>query len=119
MIIGERLKEARLDKNMSQETLGGILGVSKVSICGYETGTRTPNMSNFLKLIEILDLDVKYVLGMDVKVINEDNEEYPIKMANNDIKIIEEIKKSRELYNMLCSNPKRTVDKIKNKFNLK
>ena len=119
MIIGERLKEARLAKKMSQETLGKLLGVSKVSICGYETGTRTPNMSNFLKLIRILDLDAKYVLGMDVKVINEDNEEYPIKLARNDIQIIEELKKNRELYNMLCSNPKRTLDKIKSKLNLK
>lgn len=119
MIIGERLKEARLAKKMSQETLGNMLGVSKVSICGYETGTRTPNMKNFLQLIEILDLDVKYVLGMDVKVINENNEEYPVKMATNDIQIIETIKKNRELYNMFCSNPKRTVEKIKSKFNLK
>ncbi len=119
MIIGERLKEARLEKNLSQETLGNLLGVSKVSICGYENGTRTPNMSNFLKLIEILDLDAKYVLGMDVNVVNEENEEYPVKMATNDIKIVEEIKKSRELYNMFCTNPKRTVDRIKSKFNLK
>ena len=119
MIIGERLKEARLDKKMSQETLGKMLGVSKVSICGYETGTRTPNMKNFLKLIEILDLDAKYVLGLDMKVINEKGEEYPIKMATNDIKIVETIKTSRELYNMFCSNPKRTVELIKNKFDIK
>lgn len=119
MIIGERLKEARVAKKLSQETLGNMLGVSKVSICGYETGTRTPNMSNFLKLIEILDLDVKYVLGLDVKVINEENEEYPVKMATNDIQTIEAIKKSRELYNMFCSNPKRTVEKIKAKLELK
>lgn len=119
MIIGERLKEARLSKKMSQETLGKMLGVSKVSICGYETGTRTPNMSNFLKLIEILDLDAKYVLGMDIKVINEDNEEYPVKLAKTDIQIIEELKKNRELYNMFCSNTKRTVDRIKSKLNIK
>lgn len=119
IIIGERLKEARLNKKMSQETLGKMLGVSKVSICGYETGTRTPNMSNFLKLIEILDLDAKYVLGMDIKVINEDNEEYPVKLAKTDIQIIEELKKNRELYNMFCSNPKRTVDRIKSKLNIK
>lgn len=119
MIIGERLKEARLSKKMSQETLGKMLGVSKVSICGYETGTRTPNMSNFLKLIEILDLDAKYVLGMDIKVINEDNEEYPVKLAKTDIQIIEELRKNRELYNMFCSNPKRTVDRIKSKLNIK
>lgn len=119
MIIGERLKEARLDKKMSQETLGSLLGVSKVSICGYETGTRTPNMKNFLKLIELLDLDAKYVLGLDVRVVNEEMEEYPVKMATNDIKMIENIKKSRELYNMFCSDPKRTVERIKSKFNIK
>jgi predicted transcriptional regulator len=119
MIIGERLKEARLEKKMSQETLGKLLGVSKVSICGYETGTRTPNMKNFLKLIELLDLDAKYVLGLDVKVVNENNEEYPVKMATNDIAMVESIKTNRELYNMFCSNPKRTVELIKSKFEIK
>lgn len=119
MIIGERLKEARLSKKISQETLGSMLGVSKVSICGYETGTRTPNMKNFLRLIEILDLDVKYVLGLDVKVVNEDNEEYPVKMAKNDIKTIEVIKTNRELYNMFCSDPDGTLNTIKNKLSIK
>ena len=119
MIIGERLKEARIAKKLSQETLGNLLGVSKVSICGYEKGTRTPNMSNFLKLIEILDLDAKYVLGLDIRVIDENNEEYPVKMAKNDIQIIESIKQNRELYNMFCSNPKRTVERITSKLNFK
>ncbi|MEG2322479.1 MAG: helix-turn-helix transcriptional regulator [Bacilli bacterium] len=118
MIIGKRLKEARVAKKMSQEELGNILGVSKVSICGYERGTRTPNMTNFLELINILDLDTKYVLGQDVKTINEDNEEYSIKLAKEDFEIVEAIKKNRELYNMFCSNPKKTVDKIKTKLNL-
>ena len=73
----------------------------------------------FINLIQILDLDAKYVLGMDVKVINEDNEEYPVKLAKNDIQIVEELKKNRELYNMFCSNPKRTIERIKSKLNLK
>lgn len=119
MIIGERLKEARLEKNLSQEKLGGLLGVSKVSICGYENGTRTPNMQKFLRLIELLDLDAKYVLGLDVRVVNEDEEEYPVKMASNDIRTIEAIKSNRELYNMFCSNPKRTVDIISKKLKIK
>lgn len=119
MIIGERLKEARVNMKMSQETLGSMLGVSKVSICGYETGTRTPNMKNFLRLIEILDLDVKYVLGLDVKVVNEDGEVYPVKMAKNDIATIEALKTNRELYNMFCSEPLETVEKIKGKLNIK
>ena len=54
-----------------------------------------------------------------LKVINENEEEYPVKMATNDIKTIEAIKTSRELYNMFASEPKRTVEKIKSKLNIK
>ena len=46
MIIGKRIKNARTKKGLTQEELGKLLGVSKVSICGYERGTRTPTMEN-------------------------------------------------------------------------
>lgn len=114
MIIGERLKEARLNKNMTQESLGNLLGVTKVSICGYENGTKTPTMRNFLNLIKFLDLDVKYLLGQDLNVVCEDNELYTFKMAKIDIEILNQIKENRKLYNLFCSNPKQTVEKITN-----
>ena len=81
MIIGKRLKEARIKKNMSQEELGNILGVSKVSICGYEKGTRTPTMENFLELIKILELEPDYVLGRDKTGVSEKNREYKVVMG--------------------------------------
>ena len=40
-------------------------------------------------------------------------------MATNDIEMVEAIKTNRELYNMFCSNPKRTVETIKNKLEIK
>ena len=116
MIIGERLKEARLDKKMSQETLGKLLGVSKVSICGYEKGTRTPTMENFVDLIKILELEPDYVLGRDKLVVSESNREYKIVMADEDIQIIKELKENRELYNKLCSDPRRTIELINRKM---
>lgn len=119
MIIGERLKEARIEKNLTQSQLGELLGVSKVSICGYEKGTRTPTMDKFLALIRILDLDVQYVLGLEVKVVNLDDISNMPRLASKDIEIIEIIKTSRELYNMFCSEPKRTVDRIKSKLDIK
>lgn len=36
MIIGKRIKLLRIQKRLSQEELGNYLGVTKVSICGYE-----------------------------------------------------------------------------------
>lgn len=116
MILGKRIKEARIKKNLSQEELGKLLGVTKVSICGYEKGTRTPTMENFLDLIKILELEPDYVLGRDKLVVSENNEDYKIKMAEEDIQIIKELKNNKELYNKLCEDPKRTIDLINRKM---
>ncbi len=51
MVVGSRIKEERLKREMSQQQLGDLLGVTKVSVCGYENGTRTPTMETFLNLI--------------------------------------------------------------------
>lgn len=116
MIIGKRLKEARVEKGLSQEELGNLLGVSKVSICGYEKGTRTPTMENFLDLIEILNLEPDYVLGRDTEVKSKKDKAYKIIMAEEDIQIIKELKNNRELYNKLCSDTKRTIELINRKL---
>lgn len=116
MLIGNRVKEARKSKGLSQQELGDMLGVSKVSVCGYETGTRIPTLENFLQLIEILDLTPDYLLGREVNVVAEDTEEYSVKLSKYDIEIINELKKHNELYNMLIKDSKRTVELISRKI---
>jgi transcriptional regulator with XRE-family HTH domain len=116
MLIGNRVKEARKSKGLSQQELGDMLGVSKVSVCGYETGTRIPTLENFLQLIDILDLTPDYLLGREVNVVAEDTEEYSVKLSKCDIEIINEIKKHSELYNMLIKDSKRTVELISRKI---
>ena len=93
-----------------------MLGVSKVSVCGYETGTRIPTLENFLQLIEILDLTPDYILGREIDVIAEDSEPYTVKLSKQDIEIINEFKKYNELYNMLIKDSKRTVELISRKL---
>lgn len=116
MIIGNRIKEARKKRGFSQQQLGDMLGVSKVSVCGYETGTRIPTLENFLQLIEILDLTPDYILGREIDVIAEDSEPYTVKLSKQDIEIINEFKKYNELYNMLIKDSKRTVELISRKL---
>lgn len=116
MLIGKRVKEARLEKKMSQEELGGLLGVTKVSICGYENGTRTPTMQNFLDLVEILNVTPDYLLGRDMAVVMEENEEYKTKISKEEMIILKELKKDRELYNKICKDPKRYAELIVRKL---
>lgn len=110
MLIGSRIKEARKQKGLSQQELGDLLDVSKVSICGYELGTRTPTLENFVDLLRILDITPEYALGQDIQVVSDQEEAYQVRLAKEDITIIEELKKHRELYNRLCQEPKRTVE---------
>ena len=112
MLVGNRIKEVRKAKKLSQEELGKMIGVTKVSICGYEKGTRTPSIDTFLDLIGILEMDPLYALGLEKEIVAEGEQAYKIRMSTDDIKIIKELKKNRELYNELCKNPKRTIDII-------
>ena len=117
MIIGSRIKESRKKKGYSQEELGNILNVTKVSICGYEKGTRTPTLETFLDLIDILDIDINYVLGREVSIISDNNQDYGVKFSSEDVKLIKELKQNRKLYRMLCNEPKRTIELIDRKLN--
>lgn len=117
MLFGQRIKEERLKRGLSQQELGDLLHVSKVSVCGYEKGTRTPSLDTFNKLVEILGMTSDYALGNDVTVICEDNETYTTKLSKEDLSIIQELKKNPMLYHKFCEDPKRVIDVINRKIN--
>ena len=112
MVIGSKIKERRIKLGLSQEELGQKLGVSKVSICGYEKGTRTPTIENFIDLIEILDLTPDELLGREVKVVAEKDEEYTAHISKQDLQFLKEIKKHGRLYNKVIEDPARSVELI-------
>lgn len=115
MLMGLRIKESREKLHLSQEQLGDMIGVSKVSICGYEQETRTPSLDVFIDLAKALEVDVKYLLGQDLTIVSE-NLDYSIKMCREDIKIINEIKRNRKLYNALYVDAPRTIKLINKKL---
>lgn len=61
MSLGYRLKQARLRKNMTQETLAKVVGVSKGSIGNYESGVSSPNEPILIKLLEVLEIDANFL----------------------------------------------------------
>lgn len=119
MLIGKRVKEARLKKGLSQQQVADALGVSKVSVCGYEKGTRTPSLEIFDALTEFLEIDINYALGKDKVVVAEKDTPYAVKVADEDLEIIKSLKKCRELYNQICEDPKRVIELINLKMNKK
>lgn len=58
-----RIKEIRKSKNLSQAELANILGVSSSTIGMYEQDRRKPDKNMLLKLAQVLDVSVDYLIG--------------------------------------------------------
>lgn len=67
-MIGNRLKELRRKKNLSQRELAKELGVSTSLIGMYETDNRDPEMPMLINLSDYFGVTTDYLLGRVDKV---------------------------------------------------
>lgn len=56
--VGEKIKEFRLKRGMSQEELADLLGTTKQTVSRYETGERKANQDVLFKLSEIFKVSI-------------------------------------------------------------
>lgn len=62
-IFSERIKELRLEKNLTQTQLGEIIGVKHFSIYSYEKGRACPEMKGLVALADYFDVSMDYLAG--------------------------------------------------------
>ena len=112
MILGYRLRELRKNNNMSQEELGKLLGVTKVSVSGYENGTRIPSMEILVTILNVFKVSADYILGRELEVVCENDDNVTALMSVDDISIINELKANPKIYNLVAANPKRFFSNV-------
>lgn len=61
--FADRLKELRMEKNMTQEQIGEILQVKKYSVYTYEKGRSEPNIDGLIALADFFEVSVDYLVG--------------------------------------------------------
>lgn len=61
-IIGEKIKEVRQEKNMTQEQLANELQLSVAFLSRVERGNANINLKRLLQISEILDVSPGYIL---------------------------------------------------------
>ena len=61
---GERLKELRKDRGLSQKQLAEILGISENSISLYERNINTPDDDMKVKIANYFNVSMDYLLGV-------------------------------------------------------
>jgi len=57
---GERIKQARLEAGMSQQTLAADLGISFQQIQKYERGTNRPSISRLIEISAVFERPVTW-----------------------------------------------------------
>lgn len=111
-MIGKRLKELRIQKGLSQQDLGDAIGVTKVSICGYENGTRLPNLEKLVSLAEELETTTDYLLGREIKIVEGKEKNYIGSISYDDVNLILELRHYPNLYNKILKDVKRSANII-------
>lgn len=62
-VIGQRLKQARLSKNMTQEDLAEQLEISVAFLSRVERGNSHINLKRLTQVCKLLDVDEGYILN--------------------------------------------------------
>lgn len=63
MDLGERIKYLRLQKNMTQEQLAEVIGISRSALSMYELNQREPDLNTIIKFADFFQVSTDYLLG--------------------------------------------------------
>ena len=59
----ERLKELRTEKNLTQDKLAKLVGMSKMTISHWESGYCEPSIAQLIMLSNLFEVSVDYLVG--------------------------------------------------------
>lgn len=61
--FGKKLKELRLEKNLTCQSVASAIGLTKNAITNYESGTREPSLETLKKICDLYDVSADYLIG--------------------------------------------------------
>jgi transcriptional regulator with XRE-family HTH domain len=69
--IGDRLRAARKETNLSQEALAHLSGLHRTYVSSIERGERNLSILNLLTLATVLDIDASVIVSSLKRAPNE------------------------------------------------
>ena len=92
-----KLKELRLNKQMTQIQVAEYLKITKQGYSHYETGTREPDVTTLRRLADLYGVSIDYIVGRNspdtIVITNDKADNLYQKYLNADINIREAIDK--------------------------
>ena len=64
-IFCKRLKELRLEKNLTQTNIAKVMNVTYNTICFWEKGRSSPNIYELKQIAQFFGVTTDYLLGLE------------------------------------------------------
>lgn len=85
-MLGEKIKSYRESKNMTQNDLANILGVSAGTVSKYESGALEPNIESLKKLAKLFEISID-------ELLNDEEEKFDILKVN----VLDTLREQKEM----------------------
>ena len=94
--MGERLKQLRINNNLTQRQVGQRIGVAISAVSSYETGVRYPTYESLVKLSRLYNVTTDYLIGLtDRNLIDlSELEEDEVALINSMVRALRKAKGS-------------------------
>jgi transcriptional regulator with XRE-family HTH domain len=107
MTIGDKIKELRRKRNMSQTDLGNLAGVHYSHIGKYENNQQVPSTETLKKIANVFEVPIDYLL--------DDDSTNSIKVSFQDEDLLRDFKAIEQM----PEDDKRTIKELINAFIVK
>lgn len=64
-MISDRLRQIRKEHKLTQQNIADVLGIDRTTYTVYELGTTSPSAATLIKLSQIYNVTVGYLLGVE------------------------------------------------------
>ena len=72
IILGKKLRQIRLERDMSQEQLSELIFISPRQMSVIETGNSYPSLDTFVRIAEVLEIDMNEFFNIKSKALDEE-----------------------------------------------
>ncbi len=68
-VLGHMIKKARLERNLTQEQLGNLVGVQRAQISKLESSANSATISTLVKVFKALEADIHFKVKLENRPI--------------------------------------------------
>ena len=101
LIFGQRIRDIRVSKNISQERLAELCKLHPTYIGQIERGEKSPTLESIFKISHGLDISIERLFQNLYEYPAMDKTDYALKIYNDFLELPEE--KQKKLYNIISA----------------